>query len=190
MSKETDLTRKDTELASTERELAFRSDKLAKKQEELVLQGSELAKARLEVGEATKKMDEMEKTATDMRAALDRAEGVRRYLMMSGVREIVAKIFASDDFVYDVAGLVPKIQTTGRVALLQELQEKYFPGKEIKDLPGFVENAVDISNAAFAEIQKGPKTCNILEELSARPDLTVEEIKALKMRTLPRLGGS
>lgn len=103
-------------------------------------------------------------------------------MMTSGVREIVAKIFASDDYVYEVAGLVPKIQATGRVELLRELQGEYIPGKDIKDLPGYVENAVDISNAAFAEIQKGPKECNILDELAARPEMGVEEIEALQMR--------
>lgn len=44
-----------------------------------------------------------------------------------------------------------------------------------------MENAVDISNAAFAEMQKGPKECNILDELAARPDMGVEEIEALQM---------
>lgn len=96
--------------------------------------------------------------------------------MESGVREIVAKIFASDDYVFKVAGLEPKLQATGQVSLLRELQEECFTEKEKKDLPGYVENVVDIFNAAFAKMQKGPKECQILEELAARPDMGVGEI--------------
>lgn len=47
---------------------------------------------------------------------------------------------------------------------------------------------MDYSSAAFAEIQKGPKECNILDELAAQPDMAVEEIKALQMRRRHRLG--
>lgn len=82
---------------------------------------------------------------------------------------------------FEAAGLVPKLQATGRVGLLRELQGEYFPDKEIKDLPGYVDNAVEISNAAFAEMQKGPKECKILDDLAARPDMSVEEIEALQM---------
>lgn len=181
-SKEYVLTMKEADVASKERELTVQNAELVRKQEELDRERGELAKARTEIAEATRRSSEMEKVAAETRAALDRSEEVRRYMMTSGVREIVAKIFASDDFVYEVAGLVPKIQTTGRVELLRELQEEYFPGKDIKDLPGYVENAVDISNAAFAEIQKGPKECKILDELAARPEMGVEEIEALQMR--------
>lgn len=39
--------------------------------------------------------------------------------------------------------------------LLEELQPLYFKDKELKDLPGFVEGAMDISNAAFTKLQ-GP----------------------------------
>lgn len=70
--------------------------------------------------------------------------------MEFGVWEIVVKIFASFEYVLEVAGLVPKLQATGRVALLRELQRDYFPKKDIKDLPEYVENVVDISNEAFA----------------------------------------
>lgn len=168
-------------MAKKEKELAARAADLVRKQEELDWERSERAKARVEAAEATKKRGEMEKVAAETQAALDRSEGVRKYLMMSGVRRIVAKIFSSDDYVYEVVGLVPKLQATGRVELLRELQEEYFPGKEIKDLPGYVENAVDISNAAFAEMQKGPKECKILDDLAARPDMSVEEIEALQM---------
>lgn len=51
----------------------------------------------------------MEKVAAEAQAALGRVEGVRKYLMESGVWEIVAKIFASDDYVFEVASLVPKL---------------------------------------------------------------------------------
>lgn len=76
---------------------------------------------------------------------------------------------------------MPKLQATGRVALLRELQKEYVPGKNIEDLPGYVEDAVETSNAAFAEMQKGPRECYILDELAARPDMSAEEIKALQM---------
>lgn len=55
----------------------------------------------------------------------------------------MAKIFGSDDYMFEVAGLVPKLQATSRVTLLQEMQAEYFPGKDIKDLPGYVEKAMD-----------------------------------------------
>lgn len=67
------------------------------------------------------------------------------------------KIFACDEFAYYMAGLVPKIQTTGYVLLLKTLQEEFFPDKELNDLPSFVKNAVDVSNAAFKKLQTGPK---------------------------------
>lgn len=66
---------------------------------------------------------------------------------------------------------------------------KYFPGKEIKDLLGYVKKAVDASNAAFTEMQKGLKQCAILDKLAARPRLEVEEIKALEMPKLREPGG-
>lgn len=59
----------------------------------------------------------------------------------------------------------------------------------MKDLPGFVENAVNVSNAAFAELQTGPKTFKILDDLAAQPDMTVEETRALKTHEIRRTGG-
>lgn len=86
-----------------------------------------------------KRRVEIEKVATEVQAALGRAEGFRKYIIEFGVWEIVAKIFASDEYVFDVMELVPKLQATGQVALLQELKEKYFPDKDvIKDFPGYV----------------------------------------------------
>lgn len=82
---------------------------------------------------------------------------------------------------FEVAGLVPKLQATGRVKLLEELQAEYFPDKDIMEMPGYVEGAVEASNAAFAEMQKGPKECAILEQLAARPEMDVAEIRALEM---------
>lgn len=49
----------------------------------------------------------MEKVAAQ--AARDQLEEVRKYMMATGVREIVAKIFDNDDFIYDVARLMPKL---------------------------------------------------------------------------------
>lgn len=66
----------------------------------------------------TRKSSEIEKVVTEMQAVLDRAEKVRKYIMTSGVREIVAKVFAINDNVYEVTGLVTKLQSTGRVELL------------------------------------------------------------------------
>lgn len=153
------LTKKEVDLANKEKELAVRVAKITPKQEEFDWEHKEYTKARVEAVEAVKKRKEMEKTAAEAQAALELSEGVQRYLMESGVREIVAKIFASDNYVFEVAGLVPKLQATRRVSLLRELQEVYFPRKEIKDLPGYMENTVDISNVAFVEIQKSPKEC-------------------------------
>lgn len=184
------LTEKEVDVANKEKELAVRAAEITRKQEELDWERGERAKARVEAAEAVRQRDEMERKVVELQAALERAEGVRRYLMESGVRDIVAKIFASDDYVFEVAGLVPKLQATGRVALLQELKEEYFPGKELKELPGYVENALDTSNAAFAEMQKGPRKCHILDELAARPEMNVEEIKALQMPTRRRPSGN
>lgn len=130
-SKEYVLTMKEADVASKERELTVQNAELVRKQEELDRERGELAKARTEIAEATRRSSEMEKVAAETRAALDRSEKVRRYMMTSGVREIEAKVFASDDYVYEVAGLVPKLQATGRVELLRELQGEYFPGKDI-----------------------------------------------------------
>lgn len=112
---------------------------------------------------------------------------VQKYLMSSGVWEIM-KIFASDEFAYYMTDLVPNIQTTGCVLLLMTLQEKFFPYKELKDLPDFLENAVDVSNAAFTELQTGPKMFKILDKLVGCPDLTIEEIKEQNTLLLPRPG--
>lgn len=51
-----------------------------------------------------KKKNGMEKVVREAQAALERSEGAQKYLMESGVQEIVAKIFASDDYVFEVAG--------------------------------------------------------------------------------------
>lgn len=56
-----------------------------------------------------RKKKEMEKVAVKAQAALERVKGVRKYLMEYGIRKIVAKIFASDDYVFKMAGLVPKL---------------------------------------------------------------------------------
>lgn len=135
----------------------------------------------MEAAEAVKKREEMKKLAAKAQAALEWSERVWKYLMKCGVWEIVAKIFASDDYVFEVAGLVPNLQATGRVALLRELQEYYFPEKEVNDLPGYVEKAVDISNPAFTKMQKGPQEWHILDKLAAQPNMGVEEIKALQL---------
>lgn len=60
------------------------------------------------------------------------------------------------------------------------LKEGYFPDKELRDLPGFMENIVGLFNAAFTKLQTGPKAFKILDNLAARPDMTVDEIKTLK----------
>lgn len=180
-SKDFVLTEKETDIANKEKDLAVRATKITRKQEELDWERGERAKARVEAAEVVKERDEMRKVAAEAQVALERSEGVQKYLMEAGVREIVAKIFASDDYISEVAGLVPKLQATRRVALLRELQGEYFSGKDIEDLPGYVENAVEASNPAFAEMQKGPQECQILDELAARPEMSVEDIRALQM---------
>lgn len=85
----------------------------------------------------------------------------------------MAKIFANDDYVFEVAGLVPKLQATGQVTLLQELQGEYFSDKDIKDIPEYVEKVVDVSNAAFTEMQKRP----------VQQEMDVEEIKHYRCRS-------
>lgn len=92
----------------------------------------------------------------------------------------MAKIFTSDAFVFEVAGLVPKLQATECVLLLRELQEDYFPKKDIKNLPWYVEISVDISNAAFAEMQKGTQECYFLARDECRGDKSATNAKALK----------
>lgn len=148
-SKEYVMTVKEVDLANKENELAAQAAELVQKQEDLDWERNKRAKDRVEAAEVTRKSSEMEKVVAETQAALDRSEKVRKYIMTSDIREIVTKVFASDDYVYELAGLVPKLQDTGRVELLWELQEEYFPSKDIKDLPGYVKNTVDISNAAF-----------------------------------------
>lgn len=58
---------------------------------------------------------------------------------------------------------------------------EYFPEKDIKEMPGYAEGAIEASNVAFMEMQKGPKECAILEQLAVRPDMDVAEIRALEM---------
>lgn len=74
----------------------------------------------------------------EVQAALERADSVWKYLLKSKIREIMAKIFASDDYIFQVAGLVVKLQVMGRVALLQELKEEYFLDNDIKKLPEYM----------------------------------------------------
>lgn len=153
---------KEANVANKEKELTTRATELVRKQEELDWEGGKRAKARVEAAEATRKSSEIEKVVAETQATLDRSEKVHKYMMMSGVREIVAKVFTNDDYMYEMAGLVPKLQATGHVELLRELHEEYLSSKDIKDLPEYMENAVDISNVAFAKMQKGPRECNIL----------------------------
>lgn len=40
---------------------------------------------------------------------------------------------------------------------------------------------MEVSNAAFAEIQNGPQECQILDDLAAQPEMSVEDIRALQM---------
>lgn len=49
----------------------------------------------------------MKRGVAEVQAALERTKEVQKYLMEVGVREIVAKIFASDNYILEVAGLVP-----------------------------------------------------------------------------------
>lgn len=96
--------------------------------------------------------------AIGIQAALNCSEDVRRYLMSTGIQEIVDKIFASDKFGFLIGNLVPKIQNTGLVQLLQTLNPEYFADKELKDLPDFVEDAEGVSNDTFTKLQQGSKT--------------------------------
>lgn len=41
--------------------------------------------------------------AAERQAALDRSNEVRKYLLVSGVRGVIAKIFARYDYVFEVA---------------------------------------------------------------------------------------
>lgn len=56
-----------------------------------------------------KKKEETEKGAVKAQAALERVKGVRKYLMEYGICKIVAKIFASDEYVFEMVGFVPKL---------------------------------------------------------------------------------
>lgn len=175
------MAEKDMELASNDKDLASWAAEATRMQEELKWESEERRKAQAEAAEAEKMREEIEKVAVEAQASVEQVGSVRKYLMVFGIQEIVAKIFASDDYVFKVAGLVPKLQAKGRVKLLEELRAEYFPDKDIKDMPGYMEGAVDISNAAFTEMQKGPKECGILDQLAARPKMDVVGIKALEM---------
>lgn len=49
-----------------------------------------------------------------------------------------------------------------------------------EEVPGFVNKAEDLSEAAFQSLQHDPLNFHILSELAARPDMSVEEIESLK----------
>lgn len=80
-------------------------------------------KAKAEGDAFAQKVRELEEVAIETRASLDCAEKVQQYLMSLGVWLIMEKIFASDEFAYYMAGLVPKVQIMGHVLLLKTLQE-------------------------------------------------------------------
>lgn len=86
-------------MANKENELAARVAEIIRKQEELDWERGEHAKTQVEAAEAVKKRDEMEKVTAEAQDTLERSEGVQKYLMESGVREIVEKLFGSDDCV-------------------------------------------------------------------------------------------
>lgn len=83
---------------------------------------------------------------------------------------------------------VLKIQTTERVQLLQMLKLECFVDKELRDLFGLVKNAVEVSNAVFAVLQGGPTTFQILDDLTAHLNISVEQIRALKTPRLNEKG--
>lgn len=97
------------QLAGKEDELAGKGSKLAKKEKELVLKEGELEKAMTEIAESAKKISKMEEMASDMHAALNQYDRMRKYLMSMGVQEIVDKIFASDELRFFIVDMVPKI---------------------------------------------------------------------------------
>lgn len=92
------------QLADKGSELSNKENELASK--ELVLKKGELEKARVEIAESTKKINETREAVSGLRTALDLFEETCKYLMSTGVREIMDKIFVSDEleFLYGRSG--------------------------------------------------------------------------------------
>lgn len=89
--------------------MAHKRRELEKKHGELTLQGGELEKVKAKFGASVQRISEMKEAAVEMRESLDRSEEVRRYLMSTGMQEVMEKIFTSDEFSYYMVSLVPNI---------------------------------------------------------------------------------
>lgn len=108
------------------------------------------------------------------------SEETRRYLMTTGISQIVAKCRASHEFGKLVGRLTSDIQAMGKTDLVRELQPTYFPNEKLEDVPGYNTQAEDLAESAFRSLRYEPVAFHILSELAARPDMGIEEINRLE----------
>lgn len=147
-----------------EMELQFTQSVEKDKQIETLVEGK--LKAAQELTRATGKLWEERQT--------------RRYLMTSGIEEILMKVRTSDEYGKFVGGLVPKIQALERSDLIKKMRHDYFPNVRPEEIPYFVPNAEVEAEAAFQQLRTAPFECQILARLAANPDMTEEEIRNLQ----------
>lgn len=62
------------------------------------------------------------------------SEETQRYLMTTGIRQIIAKCRASHEFRKLVGHLTSDIQAMGKIDLVRNLQLIYFPKKKLEDV--------------------------------------------------------
>lgn len=108
------------------------------------------------------------------------SEQTRKYLMTTGISQIVAKCRASHEFGKLVGGLTLGIQAIGNTDLVRQLQPKYFPNVKLEEVPGYDARAEDLAEAAFQSLRHEPIAFHILSELAARPEMGAEEIEKLE----------
>lgn len=104
----------------------------------------------------------------------------RRYLMTSGISEIVSKVRTSHEYGKFVAKLVPAIQAWGKTELIKKMRHDYFPHVRPEDVPYFVQNAEEEAESAFQRLRSEPFECNILTKLAANLDMSEKEIRELE----------
>lgn len=102
-----------------------------------------LAKKEKQVEEMSVKNMSLTQDLTMSARKLAGSEETRRFLMMTGISEIVAKCRASHEFGKLVGRLSANIQAMGKTDLVRELHPLYFSKEKMETIPGFYEKAED-----------------------------------------------